>query len=127
VEVEWETHPQRRKSHVAKGDYLGEFEQVVLLALARLSDDAHGTLIRGEIADRTGREVTIGSLYSALDRMERKGYVSSRLGDPTPERGGRAKRHYRLELPGLHALNRSREMHERLWEGLELDPERFVT
>ena len=112
---------------MAKGDFLGEFEQVVLLALARLGDDAYGTRIRGEIAQRTARDVTIGSLYSALDRLERKGYLSSRLGAPTPERGGKAKRHYRLELPGLHALNRSRDMHERLWDGLELDPERFVT
>ena len=109
-----------------KGDILGEFEQVVLLALGRLGEEAYGTRIRSEIADRAAREVTIGSLYSALDRMERKGYVSSRLGDPTPERGGKAKRYYRLEIPGLHALNRQREILDRLWEDLELDPERFA-
>jgi DNA-binding PadR family transcriptional regulator len=111
---------------VAKGEYLGEFEQVVLLALARLDEDAYGARIRREISGRTGRDVSIGSLYSALDRMERKGFVSSTLGAPTRERGGKAKRHYRLEAPGLHALNRSREMYDRLLEGLDLDPGRFV-
>lgn len=109
-----------------KGDYLGELEQVVLLALVRLEDDAYGASIRAEIDRRTGRDVSIGSLYSALDRMERKGYVTSRLGDPTPERGGKARRYYALQLPGLHALNQSRTMLERLWDGLDLDPDRFA-
>ena len=109
-----------------KGNVLGEFEQVVLLALARLGPDAYGMAIRNEIEARTGRDVTIGSLYSALDRLERKGHVSSRLGDPTPERGGRAKRFYRLEVAGVHALNRSKQMLDRLWEGLTLDPDRYV-
>lgn len=106
-----------------KGDFLGEFEYVVMLALARLGDQGYGVRIRQEIEEKGAREVAIGSVYSALDRMERKGYVSSHLGDPTPERGGKAKRYYRLEPPGLHALNRSKEVFDRLWEGLELDPE----
>lgn len=110
---------------MAKGEYLGEFEQVVLLALARLKDQAYGARIRAEIADRTGRDVTIGSLYSALDRLERKGYVRSSLGTPTAARGGKAKRDYRIEIPGLHALNRSRAMYDSLLDGLDLDPERF--
>lgn len=109
-----------------KGVYLGELEHVVLLALARLGEQAYGARVRAEILDRTGREVTIGSLYSALDRMERKGFVSSRLGDPTPARGGKAKRFYRLQVPGIHALNQSRTMLEGLWDGLDLDPDRFV-
>ncbi len=109
-----------------KGDFLGEFEQVVLLALARLKSRGYGMAILREIEERTGRNVGIGSVYSALDRMERKGYITSRLGDPTPERGGRAKRFYRLERPGLMALNRSRSMYASLWEGLELDPRRFA-
>lgn len=102
-------------------DYPGEFEQVVLLTVARLEDDAYGMAIRQEIADRTGRDVGIGSVYSALDRMEAKGFVSSVLGDPTPERGGRAKRFYRLERSGVLALHRAREMFASLWDGLVLD------
>lgn len=109
-----------------KGEHLGELEEIVLLALARLGESAYGARIRTEIARRAGREVTIGSLYSALDRMERKGYVTSWLGDPTPQRGGKAKRHYRLERPGVHALDEARRVHERLWDGLELDPDRYV-
>lgn len=104
-------------------EYPGEFEQVVLLTVARLKDDAYGMAIRQDIADRTGRDVGIGSVYSALDRVEAKGFVSSTLGDPTPERGGRAKRFYRLERAGALALHRAREMFASLWEGLVLDHE----
>ena len=108
-----------------KGDFLGEFEQIVLLALARLKDRAYGVAVRQEIEERTGRGVAIGSVYSALDRLERKGYVTSRLGEPTAERGGRAKRFFRLELEGVRALERSEGMVARLREGLELDPMAF--
>ena len=108
-----------------KGDFLGEFEQVVLLALARLKDQAYGMAIREEIEDRTGRDVGIGSVYSALDRMEKKRFVSSHVGDPTPERGGRAKRFYTLEWPGFVALDRTRDMYARLWDGLQLDRDTF--
>ena len=105
--------------------FLGEFEQVVLLAVARLKHEAYGMAIRQVIEDRTGHDVAIGSVYSALDRMERKGFLSSELGDPTPERGGRAKRYYQLRRPGIAALARCREMYTSLWEGLELDPEAY--
>jgi PadR family transcriptional regulator PadR len=110
---------------MASREYPGEFEQVVLLAIARLKDEAYGMAIREEIADRTGRDVGIGSVYSALDRMEAKGFVSSSLGDPTPERGGRAKRFYRLEREGALALHRARKMFASLWDGLELDQEAY--
>ena len=102
-------------------EYPGEFEQVVLLTVARLGEDAYGVAIRQEIEDRTGRDVGIGSVYSALDRMEEKGFVSSTVGDPTPERGGKAKRYYKLERAGVLALHRARDMFARLWEGLVLD------
>jgi DNA-binding PadR family transcriptional regulator len=108
-----------------KGEFLGEFEQVVLLALARLKDRAYGMAIREEIEHRTGRDVGIGSVYSALDRMEKKGFVSSRVGDPTPERGGRAKRFYALEGPGFMTLQRTREMYASLWDGLQLDRDAY--
>jgi PadR family transcriptional regulator PadR len=109
-----------------RSDFLGEFEQVVLLAVARLKDGAYGMGIRQEIEARTGQDVAIGSVYSALDRMEKKGLVDSQVGNPTPERGGRAKRYYQLRRPGVEALTRAREVADRLWEDLELDPETFA-
>jgi PadR family transcriptional regulator PadR len=106
---------------MSQREFPGEFEQVVLLTLARLKGQAYGMAIRQEIADRAGRDVGIGSVYSALDRMEAKGFISSTLGDPTPERGGKAKRYYQLEGTGVLALERVREMFARLWDGLVLD------
>ena len=110
---------------MTKREFPGEFEQVVLLTVARLKDQAYWMAIRQEIADRTGRDVGIGSVYSALDRMEEKGFISSTTGDPTPERGGKAKRYYRLERGGVLALQRAREMFARLWDGLVLDEGAF--
>ena len=71
---------------------IGDFEQLILLALVRLGSDAYGVTIRREIEERTGRVISPGALYTALDRLEKRGFVSSRLGDPTPERGGKRKR-----------------------------------
>jgi len=103
---------------MGRSDSLGEFEQVALLALIRLRADAYGARIRGEIAERTGRDVSLGAIYTTLERLERKGFVSSARGAPTPERGGRAKRFYKIEAPGARALQRSRETMDRMWEGL---------
>jgi len=85
---------------------LGDFEQLILLALVRLGPQAYGLTIRQEIEERTGRTVSAGALYTALDRMEKRGLVTSRLGDPTPERGGKRKRLYTLEPAGERALAR---------------------
>jgi len=93
---------------------LGQFEELVLLALLRLKENAYGVPIQREIAMRTGRDVSVGALYTTLDRLERKGYASSHRGDPTPERGGRAKRYFRIEAPGERALKHSRETVERM-------------
>jgi PadR family transcriptional regulator PadR len=101
-------------------DSLGEFEQLVLLAVAHL-DDAYGVTIRREIERRTERAVAVGALYTALDRLERKGYLRSTMSDPTPERGGRSKRHYWLKPAGATALQRSREVLDRMWRGLGTD------
>lgn len=104
------------------GPFLGEFEHLVLLAVARLEGEGYGVTIRQEIERRTGRTPAIGAVYATLERLESKGYVSSRLGEPTAERGGRARRHYRLEPAGAEALARSRRVLERMWEGVELEP-----
>jgi len=99
---------------------LGEFEQVVLLAVLRLGDNAYGVTIGAEITACTRREPTAGALYTTLDRLEDKGLVSSRMGDPTPQRGGRAKRFFVLNSKGLAAITRAQQSYRRLLEGCEL-------
>ena len=108
---------------MSRNEFLGEFEQIVLLTVARLGDGAYGVGIRQEIEERVGRPVAIGSVYAALDRMERKGYLTSTVGDPSPVRGGRAKRFYRLQQAGAEALTKSRAVLDGLWDGLSIDPE----
>ena len=101
-------------------DYLGEFEHIVVLALLRLEERAYGVTVRQEIEFRTKREVSIGAVYATLDRMETKGYVKSRLGDPTPERGGRSKRFFRVTAKGMAAVNRTQKALQSMTEGLDL-------
>ena len=101
---------------MGRGEYLGEFEQVVLLAVLSLGADAYGIEIRSFIEDVGDRSVTVPTVYSVLQRLEDKGLVASRLGDATPERGGRAKRYYRLLPEGRAALRRSRELLDRMWD-----------
>lgn len=98
-----------------KGERLGEFEELVLLCVRRLGDAGYGAAIQDELVASAGREATLGAIYAALDRMVRKGFVSSWLGEPSPERGGRAKRHYAVEPAGEVALRESRKVRERLW------------
>lgn len=101
---------------MSRGDYLGEFEQVVLLALARLGTDTYGMRIRREIEARTGRAVSIGAVYATLDRLLGKGLVTSR-----EEAGaGRARRFFDLTPAAVTALEASRAMQARLWAGLRL-------
>lgn len=106
---------------MGKGDFLGEFEQVVLLAVARLRSEGYGVSIRREIERRTGRDVTVGSVYATLARLEEKGLLASEEGDPTPRRGGRARRHFRLLPAGVVALRTTRGMMDSLWDGVALD------
>jgi PadR family transcriptional regulator, regulatory protein PadR len=103
---------------MSQTDSLGEFEQSVLLAIAHLGDEAYGVSVRREIEQRTRRTVAVGALYTALDRLERKGYVASRMSDPTPERGGRSKRYFRLRAAGATALRQARDRFNRMWDGL---------
>lgn len=102
-----------------KISFIGELEQLVLLAVLRLEGDAYSTAIRAELEERTGRGVARGAVYITLDRLVKKGYLSSRLGDPTPERGGRAKRYFGLTPEGIAALRASREALLKLWSGFE--------
>jgi DNA-binding PadR family transcriptional regulator len=109
---------------MARGELLGEFEQIVLLAVARQRGDGYGMTIRREIEVRTGRVVSIGPVYETLRRLELKGYIRSRPGIPTPIRGGRATRHFAILPPGIHALEESRRMLESMWEGVRFKPYR---
>jgi len=98
---------------------LGEFEQIVLLAILRLGEEAYAIPVREEIEARTGRKVARGALYTALERLEAKGCLSSRMSEPLPERGGRSRRYYMVTSPGLAALRASRQALLALWKGVE--------
>lgn len=98
---------------------IGEFEHVVLLAVLRLGDDAYAVSILDEIERCTRRSISRGSVYVTLDRLETKGFLKSRLADPTPERGGRAKRYYELRPLAVRALKDSRRALVAMWHGIE--------
>jgi DNA-binding PadR family transcriptional regulator len=99
---------------------LAELELRVLLGVLRRGDAAYAVAVRDEIVARTGRDVSIGSLYITLQRLERKGLLRSHLGDPSPERGGRAKRFYTLTRSGLALLRAECRMTQAMWAGLGL-------
>ena len=98
--------------------YLGEFELMILLAVIHLGDEAYGVPISRELEAHRGRDVSVGSVYAALERLEAKGLVASTLGDPTPERGGKAKRYFRVTREGLRQVHDTRRVLIRLWQGL---------
>jgi PadR family transcriptional regulator, regulatory protein PadR len=99
---------------------LGEFEQIVLLAILRLTDDAYGVTIRREIEQCTGRAAAAGALYTTLDRMERKGLVRSSFGSPTEGRAGRPKRYFAVTQAGRAALVHAQKAYQRMLKGLNL-------
>ena len=99
-------------------EFLGNFELMVLLALIRIGDEAYGVPIASAIEESTGRRVSLGSVYAALDRLDDKGLVTSFVGDPTPERGGRAKRHFQITSRGLQEVRAARRAFTRLWDGM---------
>ena len=103
---------------------LGEFEHAVLVAIVHLDDKAYGVMIRREIETRTRHSVAIGALYTALERLERKGYVASTMSAPTAERGGRSKRHFTPTKAGREAIRASKDFLTRMWAGLSLEPRR---
>ena len=103
--------------------HLSDAEQQALLAVWRLGDDAYGTTIRDEIAKCTGRRLSTSAIYVTLVRLERDGLVASTMSDPTPVRGGKAKRFFGIEPAGVQALKRARLDFDQLWEGLDATPE----
>lgn len=112
------------QSRVAVTDFhLGEFEQLVLLALMRLGDNAYGVTVREELLSQGGREASLGTVYKTLERLQEKGCVSTRIGQPTAERGGRRKKFYRVEPLGARALERSLQALRRMAEGLDGEAE----
>lgn len=98
--------------------YLGEFELMLLLAVIHLGEEAYGVPISRELEAHRGRTVSVGSVYAALERLEAKGLVSSTLGDPTPERGGKAKRYFRITKEGLRQVHETRRVLTKLWQTL---------
>jgi DNA-binding PadR family transcriptional regulator len=100
---------------------LGDFEQLVMLALLRQGSDAYGVSIRDDITARTGRDVSLGAVYKTLERLEDKGLVSGRFGEPTAERGGRRKKHFKLMAAGQRALRQSVAALRNMTDGLEAD------
>jgi DNA-binding PadR family transcriptional regulator len=104
---------------IMKGERLGEFEEMVLLCVRRLGGEAHGVNLQEMLLREAGRRAALGAIYAALDRVERKGLVRSWLGEPTPVRGGRRKRHYGLTRVGEYALAESRRVREALWRAAD--------
>jgi len=104
---------------MAKLDSVGQFEQLVLTAILSLRDDAYGVTIHEKVAElAVPKSISLGAVYVTLDRLEDKGFVASRLSDPTPERGGRAKRVYHLEALGERALQESAATAKRIWDSV---------
>lgn len=102
---------------------LGELEELVLLSLLRLGPEAYGAGIREELRERAGRSVSISTVYVTLMRMEEKGYVRSWKGQPSGERGGKAKRHFELLPEGVRVLEAVRAVRDRMWEGVTVEGE----
>ena len=102
--------------------HLGEFEELVLLAVCGLGEAAYAVSIQQRIETRAGRAATMGAIYAALDRLEQKGFLASCLGAVTRQRGGKRKRFYEITGAGLAAVSAMRRTRERMWEGLEWHP-----
>ena len=99
-------------------DYLSRKEEHVLLTIWKLQSDAYGVTIREQVSETTGQYWSIGAIYDVLDRLYRKGYVSTKIGEPSTERGGKRKRFYRLTKQGYEALQQVKEIRDSLWSNL---------
>jgi DNA-binding PadR family transcriptional regulator len=102
-----------------KGDYLGAFEELVLLAVAGVGAEAYGITVQERVERDAGRSVSLGAVYAALDRLEAKQYVASWLGDTSAYRGGRRKRHFSITADGTAALREMRRIRERMWRAVD--------
>lgn len=109
-----------------KGTNLGEFEELVLLVVGILNGEAYGVSVMDEIAEQTGRKVSVSSVHTTLSRLEKKGFIESYAGAASPVRGGRSKRLYRMNMEGQRALQQVREQREQLWNLLPKLPFRYV-
>jgi DNA-binding PadR family transcriptional regulator len=98
---------------------LGEFEQIVLMALLRIGADAYGAAVVLEIEQRSGRTTSLSAVHTTLERLEHKGLVRSRIGDPTPQRGGKRKRHFEVSAAGRRALQAAYRSIRNMADGLE--------
>ena len=103
-----------------KQKFLGEFEQFILLAILKLGENAYGSTIRQLLADTIQRDVTIGALYTTLERLEKKGLLESKMGEATAERGGRAKKYFKVSAQGQSALKRSKHALHSMWQGVTI-------
>lgn len=101
-----------------KGTNLGELEEIVLLVVANLYDNAYGILIKNEIEEKCNRSITISTVHNVLQRLQEKGFLSSRYSEPTKERGGKRKLLFTVTASGQTALNTVRELREKLWSGI---------
>ena len=113
-------YPINGYESVEKDKYLGEFEQVILLAIMRLGSDAYGKTVRELLAELLKRDVTVGALYATLERLEGKGMITGKMGEPTRSRGGRAKKFFTVTAKGQQALKRSKDALTTMWQGLSL-------
>ena len=102
-----------------KGDRVGEFEELTLLAVRALEDAAYAVSVQEFTEREAGRDVSMGAVYASLDRLERKGFVHSAFGEATPERGGKRKRFFHVTPLGLQTLRDLRRVREGIWHGLE--------
>ena len=116
--LHWRLNLINTFEEMAARDYLGNFELMILLAIMRIDDEAYGVPISDEIEATTGRAVVLGSVYAALDRLEERGLVTSRLGEPRAERGGRAPRHFRITAAGIREVRATQQALTTLWRGL---------
>lgn len=105
-----------------KKELLGELEELALLALMKLGSDSYGVPIHQTIEDATGRFISIGSIYATLDKLERNGFVSSRMGEATAERGGRAKKYFKIEGAGMKALKEAEQIRRAIMPNLKWQP-----
>jgi len=106
------------REHMANPNPVSNFELMVMLALIRLGDEAYGVPISREIEEHSGHDVALGSVYAALERLRDRGFVISSVGEPTPERGGRAKKYFKITGKGMKVVQETQQTLTRLWKGL---------